>query len=72
MAGSGQGAFTEKEQQRLTNIIREEGAIHYCLVFQEMFRQKALNILNQIQVKDEKKRKLQNLIDVISGQDEGV
>ncbi|UNC92818.1 polyprenyl synthetase family protein [Candidatus Contubernalis alkaliaceticus] len=71
MAGSGQGVFTEKEQQRLTNIIREEGAIHYCLVFQEMFRQKALSILEKIQAKDERKRKLKKLINVISGQDEG-
>jgi competence protein ComQ len=61
-------AFTQKEQQRLSLFIHEEGAIHYCLVFQEMFRQQALILLQQIQTSDEQKRKLEMLIDNIVGQ----
>ena len=58
--------LSQKEQESLLAIIKEEGAIHFCLIFQDMFRQKALKLLEQIQVKEEKRSKLEQLINVIS------
>lgn len=54
--------FGALEKEQLFDIMLNEGAAHYCLVVQEMFRQDALNILNTIPTSDEQKGKLKELV----------
>jgi competence protein ComQ len=54
--------FGALKKKQLLDIMLNEGAAHYCLVVQEMFRQDALNILNTIPTSDEQKGKLKELV----------
>ncbi|HZW82250.1 MAG TPA: polyprenyl synthetase family protein [Candidatus Deferrimicrobium sp.] len=54
--------FGALEKEQLLDIMLNEGAAHYCMVVQEMFRQDALNILNTIPTSDEQKGKLKELV----------
>ncbi|MDA8211085.1 MAG: polyprenyl synthetase family protein [Clostridia bacterium] len=62
LAGRDIQKFGLREKEKLRNIVLGEGAAHYCLVVQEMFRQKAMELLEQIPVPDKQKGKLINLV----------
>jgi len=62
LAGRDIQKFGLREKEKLRNIVLGEGAAHYCLVVQEMFRQKATELLEQIPVPDKQKGKLINLV----------
>lgn len=56
--GKGLHSFGSKEQDCLKQLVIDEGAIHYCKVMYEVFRQKSMGIIKGIPVPEKRKEKM--------------
>jgi len=54
--------FGLKEREQLRELVVNEGTIHYCSVIHEMYRQRAMEILDGIPIPEKRKEKLIQLV----------
>ena len=62
MAIKGVDGFGSKERGQLRELVVNEGTIYYCSVIHEMYKQRALEILDGIPISEERKEKLIQLV----------
>lgn len=63
MQTKGLNGFDNKEREYLKKLAYDEGAIHYCIVMHEMFRQKSMEIIEAIPVLEKHKEKMIKLVE---------
>ncbi|AFQ45955.1 polyprenyl synthetase family protein [Desulfosporosinus meridiei] len=62
LASKGLAKFGTNEKRQLRELVINEGAGHYCSVIHEMYKQRALEILNRIPISEKRKEKLIQLV----------
>jgi len=63
MAIKGLYEFGSKERGQLKELVVNEGTIHYCSVIHEMYKQRAMKILDGISISEKRKEKLIQLVE---------
>lgn len=54
--------FGPKEREQLRELVINEGAIHYCLVMYELYKERAIETLKDIPLSEKRKEKLIKLV----------
>lgn len=54
--------FGKEEQEYLKKLVIDEGAVHYCRVMYELYREKSMKIIQAIPVPDKRKEKMIKLV----------
>jgi len=62
LASKGLAKFGTNEKGRLRELVINEGTVHYCSVIHQMYKQRALEILNGIPISGKCKEKLIQLV----------
>lgn len=62
LAIKGLDEFGSKERGQLRELVVNEGTIHYCSVIYEMYKQRAMEILDGIPISENRKEKLIQLV----------
>jgi len=62
LAIKGLDEFGSKERGQLRELVVNEGTIHYCSVIHEMYKQRAMEILDAIPISEKRKEKLIQLV----------
>ena len=62
LAIKGLDEFGSKEREQLKELVVNEGTIHYCSVIHEMYKQRAMEILDGILISEKSKEKLIQLV----------
>lgn len=62
LASIGFDQFGPKEREQLRELVVNEGTIHYCSVIYEMYKQRAMEILDGIPISENRKEKLIQLV----------
>ncbi|WP_243454673.1 polyprenyl synthetase family protein [Desulfosporosinus fructosivorans] len=62
LATIGLGGLASKERGQLRELVVNEGTIHYCSVIYEMYKQRAMQILESISISEKRKEKLIQLV----------
>jgi len=62
MANNGLEKFGQKEREQLSQLVLSEGTLHYCLVMYELYKKRALEILQNIPLSKNRKEKLIELV----------
>ena len=62
LAIKGLDEFGSKERGQLKELVVNEGTIHYCSVIHEMYKQRAMEILDGIPISEKRKEKLIQLV----------
>jgi competence protein ComQ len=62
LAIKGLDEFGSKERGQLRELVVNEGTIHYCSVIHEMYKQRAMEILDGIPISEKSKKKLIQLV----------
>lgn len=62
LAIKGLDEFGSKEREQLRDLVVNEGTIHYCSVIHEMYKQRAMEILDGIPISEKRKEKLIELV----------
>lgn len=63
LEGKGLKGFGKEEQGYLKQMAIDEGAVHYCRVMYEIFRQKSMEIIQAIPVSEKRKEKMIKLVE---------
>lgn len=62
VAGKGSAEFGAHEKEQLRALLVNEGAGHYCSAIHEMYKQRALDILESMPISEKRKEKLIRLV----------
>lgn len=62
LANKGLNKFGPEEREQLKELVINEGTIHYCLVMYELYKQRAIELLNGIPITEKRKEKLIKLV----------
>ena len=62
LANKGLDKFGPQEREQLSKLVLSEGTIHYCLVMYELYKQRAIETLDDTPILENRKKKLIELV----------